>query len=501
MRFASGISFFLVLTLVNFQISPTLSQCVNRMCRPRPCNGGEWNSGNCKNGDNECCDRQCDLADATQTCGTAAGCFVRTVREIATPSGRRTANCAREVIMTAMACQDAATCMDCVATYSDWSACSASCGSGVETRSRVVSAPAVGLGRCDLPVSDARQCSLGPCATTTVVGPATLPPPAADTITLPPAKVLVVAAEPLAPLLASLGGTQSFQLANELGSLVADFHGTELPPETTALLTASGSTGAIGVGLGSSVAGEIRAPFLLRFSLAQRRRVTRLRLVGFDAAADTVSLVGFDFLKRGMASLALTQADTNFTDAGGFPTWELVVNNGSVGFAALELLDEIIPEPLPTSSAPTEATLSLALDGANDTASPIEASSSAPVSVVVIALCAAAGAVLLLAIVSVLVFVWRKHRDESGPDLVLGPNPLYSSSQFINQNPNMMSAVMDPFDASDAQTQENNHHFGGAVEYDARFDAEPMPVFYDAGFVAPTAPRPLGRTTEYTDFQ
>jgi hypothetical protein len=351
-----------------------------------------------------------------------------------------------------------------------------------------------------LPVTDARGCNFGPCVTTTLAttlppNGATLPPPGPDTITLPTAKVIVVAAEPLAPLLATLAGTQSFQLAKELGSLVADFQGGDLPPETVAILTASTVTNAIGVGVASSVAGEIQSPFLLRFSFAQRRRVTRLLLSGFDSATDTVSLVGFDFLKRGMSTLALTQAETNFTAPGGFPQWELVVHNGSVGFVTLELLDEIIPEPPPTTPAPTDATLSVVVESDEDSASPIDASSSAPVSVVVIALSAAAGAVLLLAIISVLVFVWRKHRDDNAPDLMLSRHHLYSSSQFMNNmQPNMMSAVMDPIDSPEQQQP-------GAVEYDARFDAEPMPVMYDAGFMAPTAPLPPGRATEYTDFQ
>lgn len=494
-------AFLLIVCASVFLFHANAQQCMNRVCRKNGCTNREFSSGKCAaQGETECCDRQCDKSAPTITCGTDAGCFQHSVSEIATPVGKRLPNCMRDVVDTTTPCTNG--CANCVLSlWSDWSRCSASCGSGLETRARSVSVPLVGRGKCAAVLSDSRGCDFGPCPTPpglpTAPGPSVSAP--ADTITLPGVASILVAAAPLVPLIVSLGGTQSFQLPKELGSLLADVAASAVVPlDTAPLLTATSRTGALGAGIATSAPGEIQSPYVLRVALAQRRRVLRLLLADFDATVDNVSLVGSDLLLR-TSNIAITQADTNISFVGGFPTWELVVHSGSVGFLSLELLDAIIPEPPPTTASFTEApssTLLIVVED-DDTIEPVDATPSPPpVSVLIIALSTAAGIILLFAIVSVLIFLWRKHQAESGPDLHVGPNTLSRANHLSNFSPLMSSAVMDPLPDLHA----------GAVVYDANFDGERLmynnvpaiedPIIYDGGI---TAPLPPGRTTQYNN--
>jgi hypothetical protein len=133
----------------------TCSQSSGCYCKGTvyPCDSFSYGGGSSPDcsGGGQCCYRTCIYGNDVRNCGTALGCFERLTQTVTNPSSQwpSTGCDAVRVTDTFDRCTDG--CEDCKVSLPEWSSCSVTCGSGVQTRTPTILATQVGSGKyCDL---------------------------------------------------------------------------------------------------------------------------------------------------------------------------------------------------------------------------------------------------------------------------------------------------------------------------------------------------------------
>jgi hypothetical protein len=306
-----------------------------------------------------CCDRECNYAGETMTCGTNMGCFQAFSAFVTTPPSQRPTNCPDPKVRTTNVPCESSACADCKFQWSQWSSCSNSCGpGGVQTRTRTVTQDATGQGKCDLS-NEGRACmpTLPPCPVPCVVtlwsdwspcggtcapslrqrvrniisrdmfggttcpdiqdsdqcfallplcSGATLPPSTTTTRFIPPTPRPTPSPPPSSPTPTPTAPVElKFNFSTmvtpnsvlPLGQAGSLLAVNNVSPDA-ALVTVTWANGAIGISdLATNSPGEIVAPFAAQFQFTTRRAIRSITFKNFDAS-DSAMLVAFNRLGR-----------------------------------------------------------------------------------------------------------------------------------------------------------------------------------------------------------
>jgi hypothetical protein len=209
---------------------------------------------------------------------------------------------------------------------------------GIQLRTRSVTAPPVGAGKCALTnsVMETRGCDPAP----PVSCPITLPP------SPPPTPMSVTPAAPIGPtqpagtpapgdsaapsdtaftFSASAATRSSFSFSSDVTAKAVNVD----DPGAMAVFSFAPSTNAVGVsGAAASVAGETRFPFAVQLQFTSRYVLKTLTLSGFDSVADRVEVSCSNRNERRRADAVVVPVTSSTPDlstqtAAGFDTFEV----------------------------------------------------------------------------------------------------------------------------------------------------------------------------------
>ena len=104
-----------------------------------------------------------DWSTCTKTCGGGIQSRLREIVEPASNGGVCTEPTIETRNCNMVSCPVEQPPQNCVSTWSEWSACTAPCGGGSQTRSRIIQVPASNGGTCEGQMTETRSCNLDAC--------------------------------------------------------------------------------------------------------------------------------------------------------------------------------------------------------------------------------------------------------------------------------------------------------------------------------------------------